>query len=184
MGQQTVTANGIDMPILRDTIENIKRQPDLAKSKFHAHNKWISGGHSRTTISDFYSAGRDISHDEMFVLDADEPHVLGGSEKGPNPVQHLLNALAACLTGSMVYHAAMRGIHIEELESHIEGELDLQGFTGLSDEVRNGYENIRISFKVKSDTDDIDKLRECATFSPVFDVVSHGTEVDIEVSPA
>ena len=75
----------------------------------------------------------------------------------------------------------MRGIHIEELESEIEGDIDLRGFMGLSNDVRKGYQNIRVKFKVKADTNNTEKFRELAQFSPVFDVVSNGTNVSIEV---
>jgi uncharacterized OsmC-like protein len=83
----------------------------------------------------------------------------------------------------MVYHAATRGIEIQELESDLEGDLDIRGFMGLSKDVRKGYENIRVTFKVKADTENLEKFRELAEYSPVFDVVSHGTNVDIRVEP-
>ena len=83
----------------------------------------------------------------------------------------------------MVYHAAVRGIEIQELESELQGNLDIRGFLGLSKDVRKGYENIRVTFKVRADTENLEKLRELTEFSPVFDVVSNGTNVDILVEP-
>lgn len=87
------------------------------------------------------------------------------------------------ITTSMVYHAAVRGIHIEQLESQLEGDIDLRGFTGLSTDVRKGYQNIRVTFHVKADTDNMNRLRECASFSPVFDTVRDGTDIEVNVEP-
>ena len=182
--QQTIkVSNGIDMDVLWKTINAVKEEPSLGKSKFRIHNKWLKGGHNKTTVNDFRGAGQENSHKQTFVLEADEPEILAGADGAANPVEQLLHSLAACLTTSMVYHAATRGIEIEELESHLEGELDIQGFMGLSPDVRKGYQNIRVTFKVKTDSGNIEKLREFAEFSPVLDVVSHGTSVDLRVEP-
>jgi uncharacterized OsmC-like protein len=173
--------NGINMDALEATVNAIQEKPELGESRFHIHNKWIGGGHNCTNVTDFFSAGQNILHKQTFELDADEPTVMGCEDQGANPVEHLLHALAACVTASIVSHAAIRGIRIDELESEIEGDLDLRGFLGLSQEVRKGYQNIRIKFKVKTDEEDIEKLKALAEFSPVFDVVSKGTSVDIQI---
>ena len=87
--------NGVDVEAVKDLIGTLSEQPDLANSKFRVSNQWIDGGHNRTTVTDFYGAGQDISHREPFVLDADEPPVLVGQDKGANPVEHLLHSLAS-----------------------------------------------------------------------------------------
>jgi uncharacterized OsmC-like protein len=179
--KETNTVNGINMDVLEGTVNAIKENPELGESKFHIHNKWISAGQNRSNVTDFFSAGQVIPHEQPFELDADEPCVLGSNDKGANPVEHLLHALAACVTTSMVCHAAVRGIKIEELESELEGDIDLRGFLGLSGNVRKGYRNIQIRFKVKTDEENLEKLKELTAFSPVFDVVSNGTSVDIHV---
>ncbi|MHC4433419.1 MAG: OsmC family protein [Planctomycetota bacterium] len=182
--KQTINvSNGIDMDVLWKTINAVKEEPSLGKSRFRIHNKWLKGGFNNTTVSDFYGAGQENAHKQTFVLEADEPEILAGEDLAANPVEQLLHSLAACLTTSMVYHAATRGIEIEELESHLEGELDIQGFMGLSPEVRKGYQNISVTFKVKTESGNIEKLRELAEFSPVFDVVSNGTSVDLNIEP-
>ena len=122
-----------------------------------------------------------MTHREEFHLDADEPPVLAGEDQGASPVEHLLNALAACMTTSMVYHAAVRGIQIEALESELEGDIDMRDFTGLAPEVRKGYQAIRVKFKVKTDEANLEKLKALTEFSPVFDVVSNGTQVDVTI---
>jgi uncharacterized OsmC-like protein len=180
--QKTINlVNGVNMDALEGTVNAIQENPELGESRFHIHNKWIRGGYNRTNVTDFFSAGKDIFHRQTFELDADEPPVLGSEDKGANPVEHLLHALAACVTTSMVCHAAIRGIRIDELESELEGNIDLRGFLGLSQDVRKGYRNIRINFKVKTDEENLEKLEALAKFSPVFDIVSNGTSVDIQI---
>ncbi len=180
--QKTINlVNGVNMDALGETTRAIQEKPELGKSKFHIRNKWINGGYNRTSVTDFFSAGKSMSHKQAFELDADEPVVMGGADKGANPVEHLLHALAACVTTSMVCHAAVQGIRIDELESELEGDIDLRGFLGLSQEVRKGYRNIRINFKVKTDEENLEKLKMLTQFSPVFDVVSNGTSIDIQI---
>jgi uncharacterized OsmC-like protein len=115
-----------------------------------------------------------------FVLDADEPPVLLGQDAGANPVEYVLHALAACLTTTLVYHAAARGIRVEAVDSALEGDLDLRGFLGLSDEVRKGYHAVRVRMRVKS-TAAPAVLRELALYSPVFDIVSNSLPVEVAV---
>ena len=180
--QKTIKlVNGVNIEALEGTVSAIEEKPELSNSSFHIHNKWVSGGHNRSSVTDFFSAGQKMFHEQTFELDAGEPAVMGGEDKGANPVEHLLHALAACLTTSVVCHAAVRGIHIDELESELEGDIDLRGFLGLSQNVRKGYRNIRINFKVKTDEENLEKLKALTLFSPVFDVVSNGTSVDIQM---
>ena len=175
--------NGIDMDALSETIEAIQNNPELSKCQFRIENKWISGGHNHTCVQGFHSLGQENVHQQSFELDADEPGALGGTDQGANPVEHLLNALAGCVTTSMVAHAAVRGIPVEEVQSYVEGDIDLQGFLGLDPSVPKGYQNIRITFKVKAAPEDIPKLRELADFSPVYNTLLHGAHVDIQIQP-
>jgi uncharacterized OsmC-like protein len=182
--QKTINeVNGVDVDVLQTTVSNIKQDPDLAKCRFHVKNKWIDGNHNRTTITSFYGAKQENAHQQTFELDADEPPVLAGQDEAPNPVEHLLNSLAGCVTTSMVAHAAVRGIHIQELESEVEGDIDLRGFLGISKDVPKGYTNIRVKFKVKADTDDMERLKSLAEYSPTFNTLINGTKVDIQVEP-
>jgi len=178
-----VRVNGIDMDILGGTVNAIQEDPGLGICKFRARNTWVGGNRNRTTITGFYGARQEIAHKQSFELHADEPPILAGNDDGANPVEHLLNALAACVTTSMVAHAAVRGIHIEELESELEGDIDLNGFLGLSEEVPRGYTDIRIRFKVKADVDDMERLKRLTAFSPVFNTITQGANVDIRVEP-
>ena len=183
--KKSTTINGVNVEELFKTVDAVKKTAAIAKFRFRADNTWIKGGHNRTSIRNFYGAGEeDTSRKTPFILDADEPKVLLGTDRGANPVEYVLTALAGCLTTSLVYHAAARGIAVEEVESHLEGDLDLRGFLGISEEVRNGYENIRVTFKIKADATE-EQLRELVQLaqkrSPVFDIVSHPVPVSVEL---
>lgn len=178
-----IVTNGVDMESLEKTVKAIQNDPGLGKSTFRIQNKWVSGGHNQTTVGCFHSLGQEQSHQQDFELHADEPAALGGTDQGANPVEHLLNALAACVTTSMVAHAAVRGIAVEEVESQVEGDIDLNGFLGLDPETPKGYQNIRITFKVKAAEEDLPKLRELAEFSPVYNTITHSANVDIQIQP-
>jgi hypothetical protein len=81
----------------------------------------------------------------------------------------------------MVYHAAVRGIKLDEVESALEGDLDLRGFLAISDQVRAGYQEIRVNFKVKTDLENLETLKELMRLSPVYDVVKNGPQVIVQV---
>ena len=104
--------NGIDVDILHETIDAVKQDPELGKCRFRAKNKWIDGDHNRTTISDYFAAGEERTHKRSFEVDADEPPMMAGDDDTPSPTEYLLNALASCVTTSIVAQAAVRGIHV------------------------------------------------------------------------
>jgi len=177
----TTVINGVELETLMATVTAIAKQPELGACHFRATNKWLNGNHNRSTVSGFYGAKQEIAHKQTFKMDADEPAILAGNDEGANPVEHLLHALASCLTTSMVAHAAVRGIKIDELESEFEGDIDLRGFLGLADDVPKGYTAIRAKFRVKADPADLEMLRELTAFSPVFNTLTSGTDVDVRV---
>ena len=177
--------NGVDTEQLFGTLDAIKGDPSIAKFQFRARNSWIDGAHNRSRIRDFYAAKQeDTSRAAEFELDAGEPAILLGHDTGPNPAEYLLHALAACLTTSLVYVAAARGVRLTEVESTLEGDMDVQGALGLSDEVRNGFERIRVSFRVAGDAPE-EKLREVVeraqARSAVYDMVTNGVPVAVDL---
>ena len=172
--------NGVNVDALFGTIDAIKETPAIAEFKFRVNNKWVNGGHNRTTIKEFYGAKELHAHEKPFELHADEPPLLLGEDLGPNPVEYVLKAVAACVTTSIVYHAAAKGIEIRGVESRLEGDLDLRGFLGLSEEVPVGYKNIRLYFKIDADVSDEEKeelIRMGEKYSPVFNTISNATPV-------
>jgi uncharacterized OsmC-like protein len=181
-----LSRNGVNTEVLYGTLDAIKADPSLGVFRFRAHNHWIDGAHNRSTIKAFYGAGQeDATRTEAFTLDAGEPQILLGIDTGPNPAEMLLAALASCLTTSLVYVAAARKVRLTEVESTLEGDMDVRGALGLSDEVRNGFSNIRVNFTVKGDAPE-EKLREVVerakARSAVFDMVTHGVPVEVSVT--
>lgn len=180
--QFSTVINGVMVDDLFSTIDAIKATPSIAKFNFSVRNQWEGGSRNFSTAHEFSGANQQLSHPKPFVLSADEPAVLLGSDKAANPVEYLLHALASCLTTSMVYHAAARGIQIQEIESTLEGDIDLHGFLELDKRVRNGFQGIRVNFKVKADVPD-EQLEEIVKLgsghSPVFDSLTNGVPVSI-----
>lgn len=173
--------NGVDLDTLMGTVNAIQAEPALGISKFRASNTWLSANHNRSTVTGFYAAKQEIAHVQTFTMDADEPAILAGGDQGANPVEYLLHALASCLTTSIVAHAAVRGIEIEELESELEGDIDLNGFLGLDAEMPKGFTEIRVRFRVKADPKDMDNIKQLAMFSPVFNTITKSARVDVDV---
>ncbi|UCH83995.1 MAG: OsmC family protein [Candidatus Latescibacterota bacterium] len=182
MSEQTkvVTQNGVDVAAMGETIGAVKSQPGLAKFRLRASNKWINCGQNRTRIEGFYGAGEEHSHDKTFEHDADEPKPLLGHDKATSPGEYLLVALASCVSTSVVYHAAAKGIQIESLESTLEGNIDLHGFLGLSNEIPKGFEDITVKLKIKSDASK-EQLEELANMSPIADTVTRPVPVKVDI---
>jgi len=182
--QVTKIVNGVDLDRLVATITAVNADPALAHFQFRTGTQWLDGGHSRTTIKEFFGVGQeDTARTAAFVVDTDEPPVLLGHDAAPNAGEYLLHALAACLTGSIVYHAAARGIVLDGLECTLEGDIDLRGFLGLDDDVRPGFQNIRATIRASGAFDDaqLAELGELTRYSPIRDVVSNPVPVAIDV---
>jgi uncharacterized OsmC-like protein len=182
--QKSTALNGVDVDQLFGNIDAIKNAPVLGKFKFRANNKWINGGHNQTTIKNFHGLQQEHDHADPFELNADEPPLLLGEDIGPNPVEYALTALAACVTTALVYHAAAKGIKLNSVEARLEGDIDLRGFLGISDDVRRGYENIRIYYKIDADVPDeqLEELVQMGTkYSPVFDTITNPVTVTAQL---
>jgi uncharacterized OsmC-like protein len=163
--------NGVDVDKLGDLVNTIRTEPDKAKVNFSATTQWVNGAQSYTKVRDF-------------VLEADEPTQLVGTNKHANPVEFILAALGSCLVTGFAYNAAIRGINLESLEISLEGNLDLRGFLGVSDKVRPGYQAINVRCKVKSNAtrEKITELCEhVVKTSPVRDIIQDEEPVTITV---
>jgi uncharacterized OsmC-like protein len=175
--------NGVDTATLFATIDAVRADHTIAAFRFRAANTWVRGTHSRSTMDGFFGAGQDLSHAVPHTVDADHPAVLVGADNAPTPVEFLLHALAGCLTAGIANVAAARGVHLERVESVVEGDIDLRGILGLSEEVRNGYQAIRVRFTIQGD--DVAELRDVVARSiarsAVFDVLTNGVPVSIDV---
>lgn len=182
--QQEQIVNGVNVSKLFATIGAIKEKPEIAKFNFRAKGKWINGGHNRTTVNEFYGACQDFKRSQPFVFEKDEPPALLGEDLGANPVEYVFAALDGCLITSLIYHAAAKGIKIEEVETSFSGDVNLHGFLGLDENIRNGYEKIKVAFKIRADAPR-EKLQELVQLaqkrSPVFDIVSNPTPVEVSL---
>jgi uncharacterized OsmC-like protein len=179
--------NGVNTPGLFATINAVKGSPELAKFRFRASNRWAAGTHSQTTIDTFAGAGGDQAHARTFTFSANHPAVLVGDDNGPTPVEFLLVALASCLTAGIANVAAARGVTLTEVQATVEGDMNLLGILGLSTEVRNGYDRIRVNFTIKGDAPPA-KLEEIVqqsrARSAVFDVLTNGVPIELTVQAA
>jgi uncharacterized OsmC-like protein len=176
--------NGVDTPTLLATINAVGAQPHLAKFQFRAKSRWISGTHSESTMHGYFGAGGEHKHKASYKAEGDHPAVLCGADNGPTPVEWVLHALASCLTSGIANIAAARGIKLKKVESTVEGDIDLRGILGLSDEVRNGYQGIKVSFDIDGDAspEQLEKIiMQSKARSAVFDVVTNGVPVLIKV---
>ncbi len=173
--------NGVDVTALFDTIAAVKENAEIAKFNFRATNKWMGGDKNRSTIKDFTGALEEHrANIQAFIVDNGEHPVLLGHDEAPNPVEWLLHALIGCMTTTTAYHAASRSIVVEAIDSQIEGDLDLRGFLGLSEQVRKGYSAIRVRMRVKTKAEP-STIKALTAMSPVLDVVSRALPVAVNI---
>jgi uncharacterized OsmC-like protein len=189
MSSQTVMAriplNGVDTPTLFATLDTVRSQRNLAQFQFRATNRWLSGTHSRSTINGFYGAGQEHLREHSFELEGDHPQVLVGDDNGPTPIEFVLHALATCLTSGLVNIAAARGITLTEVESTVEGDINFLGIFGMDDAVRNGYQGIRASFRIKGDASENELralLERSKARSAVYDILTNGVPIDVRAT--
>jgi len=177
--------NGVDVATLFATLDAVKGQNQIADFQFRATNTWQSGTHSRSKFSGFYGAMQEMEHAHETEVVSDHPAVLVGQDNGPTPVEYLLHAIAACLTSGLANIASARGVKLNSVSSTVEGDINLLGILGLSDgSVRNGYEQLRVTFHIEGDADEatlrsiVDQSRQR---SAVYDALTNPTPVHIDV---
>jgi uncharacterized OsmC-like protein len=179
-----VPMNGVDTPTLFATINAVGAQPELGKFQFRAKSRWLSGTHSKSTMHGFFGAGGEHTHVAPFTVEGDHPAVLTGADAAPSPVEWVLHALASCLTAGIGTVSAARGIKLNRVESTVEGDIDLHGVLGLSGDVRNGYQGIKVSFEIDGDAS-AEKLEQIVmqskARSAVYDMLTNGVPVSIVV---
>jgi uncharacterized OsmC-like protein len=177
--------NGVDVTTLLATREAVRSTPDIAQFQFRATNRWVSGTHSVSTYDGFHGVGQEMAHRQTTEVVSDHPEVLVGTDHGPTPVEYLLHGIAACLTSGIANIAAARGVTLTKVESSVEGDIDLLGILGLSDgTVRNGYEQIRVTFHIEGDADDATLrgiVEQSRRRSAVYDALTQPTPVVIDV---
>lgn len=180
----TRIVNGVDVSRLEENINAIQETPTLSRFKFRVSNRWVDGTYNRATVCSYYGVHQEHEDRKPMTFDIDEPPVLLGGDKGPNPVEYLLVGLSGCVTTALVAHAAARGIEIKALETFLEGDLDVQGFLGLSETIPVGYQGITISFKIAADITDREKeelLQLAQRYSPVLSSIVNPVPVHLKL---
>ncbi len=174
--------NGVDVGQLMNVIGAVESDTSYAKFQFRATNEWIDGGHSRSRIKEFFAGNaEDTNRKQAFTIDSDEPRIAAGHDSAPNPVEYVLHGLGACLTSTLINHAAVRGIEIDAVESSYTGDMDVRGLFGLADDVRKGFNKVTVTMRVKSEAS-AEELTELALYSPVYDIVSKSLPVEFTLT--
>jgi uncharacterized OsmC-like protein len=181
----TTIDNGVNVQALLDAREVLKGAPEAADFTWRASSKWLNGVHSTTTIQNFFGLGQEQSHKVETVFDADHPAVFAAEDNGITPIEYLLVGLAGCLTAGVASVAQNRGIQLRSVESTVEGKHDIRGILGVDSDVRNGFNDIKVTFTIDADASrqEIEALvAQSQKRSAVFDALTNPTNVTVAVA--
>ncbi len=183
---QTATAadNGVNVAALLEAREALRQAPEAAKFTWRATCRWVKGTHSRTSIRDFHGLGGAQKHRTEFTFEADHPEIFASEDMGATPVELVLAGLASCLTAGVASVAQNRGIQLRSVEALLEGSMDIQGILGIDSDVRNGYDDINVTFNIDADASqqDIEALvAQSQKRSAVYDIITNPTNVTVQV---
>jgi uncharacterized OsmC-like protein len=181
----TAIDNGVNVQALLDAREVLAGAPEAAQFTWKASSTWTKGVHSQTTISNFFGLGEEQSHKSETTFDADHPAVFAAEDNGITPIEYLLVGLASCLTAGVASVAQNRGIQLRSVESTVEGNHDIRGILGVDSDVRNGFNDVKVTFKIDADAtpQEIEALvAQSQKRSAVFDALTNPTEVTVEVA--
>jgi uncharacterized OsmC-like protein len=179
-----VCNNGVNVQALLDAREVLKGAPDAAKFTWRASCKWQNGTHSKTGIHGFFGLGQEQLHRTETSFDADHPEIFASADNGITPIEYVLVGLASCLTAGVAAVAQNRGIQLRSVESKLEGKMDVRGILGVDSDVRNGFDDIKVTFKIDADGSkkEIEALvAQSQKRSAVYDVITNPVNVTVEV---
>ncbi len=177
------TLNGIETEGQSQTMGAIRENPEMGEVRFRAVNRWRGGARTRSGIAAFDAAGARQAHLQAFTVDTDLPQGFQGADSAPAPTEHALQALAACMTTTMVYNCAARGIEVRSVESEVEGQMNASGFLQLGKPARKGFSQVRLGFKIDADASE-NELQSLLQSSPLFDVFTNGVPVSVNLDTA
>jgi uncharacterized OsmC-like protein len=180
----TETDNGVNVQALLDARDVLKGAPEAAQFTWRASSTWQHGVHSKTTIQNFFGLGEEQSHKTETSFDADHPAVFAASDNGITPIEYLLVGLTSCLTAGVASVAQNRGIQLRSVTSTVEGHHDIRGILGADSDVRNGFNDIKVTFDIDADAskEDIEALvAQSQKRSAVFDALTNPTDVTVSV---
>ncbi len=175
--------NGVNAQALLDAREALRQAPEAAQFSWRASCKWLRGTHSRSSVQGFYGLGQEQSHRTEFTFEADHPEIFASEDHGATPVELVLAGLASCLTAGVAAVAQHRGIQLRSVEAKLEGKMDIRGILGIDSEVRNGYDDIKVTFNVDADASqkEIEALvAQSQKRSAVYDIITNPTNVTVE----
>jgi uncharacterized OsmC-like protein len=184
MAQSTVN-NGVNVEALLAAREALKDAPQAAKFTWRATCKWQNGTHSDTKVQGFHGLGQEQKHKTEFSFSADHPEIFASEDLGATPVEYVLVGLASCLTAGVAAVAQNRGIQLRSVEATLEGSMDIQGILGIDSDVRNGYDDIKVTFNIDADASkkDIEALvAQSQKRSAVYDIITNPTNVTVHVA--
>ncbi len=177
--------NGVNVQALLDAREALKGAPEAAQFTWRASSRWEKGVHSTTTIEKYFGLGQEQSHKTRAEFSADHPEVFAAEDNGITPIEYLLVGLASCLTAGVASVAQNRGIQLRSVTSTVEGSHDIRGILGVDSDVRNGFNDIKVTFNIDADAsqEDIQALvAQSQKRSAVFDALTNPTDVTVEVA--
>jgi uncharacterized OsmC-like protein len=181
----TTVTNGVNVQALLEARDALKGAPEAAQFTWRASAKWQNGVHSTIKVQSFFGLGEEQSHKTEAVFDADHPEVFAAEDNGITPIEYLLVGLASCLTAGVASVAENRGIQLRSVESTVQGAHDIRGILGADSDVRNGFNDIKVTFTIDADAskEDIEALvAQSQKRSAVFDALTNPTNVIVEVA--
>ena len=181
---ESTVDNGVNVEALLGAREALTEAPEGAKFKWRATVKWINGTHSRSTIDGFFGLGEEQKHKSTFTFEADHPEVFASEDKAATPVELVLAGLASCLTAGVAAVAQNRDIQLRSVSATLEAGMDIRGILGADSDVRNGFDGIKVTYKIDADAsrDDIEALvAQSQKRSAVYDIITNPTNVTVEV---
>ena len=177
--------NGVNIDALRGARQALTDAPQAAQFQWRATCEWVSGTHSRSTITDFFGLGQNHTHRTAHTIEADHPEVFASEDNGATPPEIVLAALASCLTAGIATVASHRGVQLRSVTATVEAGMDLQGILGIDGDVRNGFEAIRVTYNVDADASraDIEAIvAQSQKRSAVFDILANPTTIQVAVA--
>ena len=180
----TTVNNGVNVQALLDAREVLKGAPEAAKFAWRATCKWQNGTHSKTNVKGFFGLGQEQQHKTESTFEADHPEIFASEDHAITPIEYVLVGLASCLTAGVAAVAQNRGVQLRSVESKLEGTMDIRGILGIDSDVRNGYDDIKVTFNIDADASkkDIEALvAQSQKRSAVYDLVTNPTNVTVEV---
>jgi uncharacterized OsmC-like protein len=172
------TLNGINIKRQAQTMDAIGKNLSAGTVRLRATNRWQGGTHTQSQITAFEAAGGRHRHVQNFAVENDLPEAFLGSDLGPAPTEHALQALAACMTTTMIYNCAARGIEVRSVKSEVQGDMNAAGFFQLNETVRKGFSQVSMKFDIDADASD-EELKQLLNASPLLDVFTNGIPVSI-----